>query len=177
MFKSILISSIILFVTTIIESSIFTNIPFFIVVPDVVLICSIYFSLTNGKLFGEISGFISGLFLDFITGVPFGLNTLLRTIIGYLMGLFAKSVIISGLIMPVLSVGIGTLIKRLLLIIVSLVFPKINLSIYGFISSQFLFEFCANIILAPVIFYILGFFKKSISLYDEKDMIGNENSK
>lgn len=173
MLKSLLISFAILFCTTIIESSIFTNISFFIVVPDCLLILSIYFSLLNGKLFGEITGFGSGLFLDFITGTPFGLNCLLRTIIGYVFGLLSKAVIISGIIMPVLSVAVGTILKRLLLVFISLIFPSINMNVYGFISKEFLFEFCANIVFAIIIFKIMGFFKKTISLYDTKDMINN----
>lgn len=172
MLKSFLISIVILFCTTIIESSIFSNI--FTVVPDLLLIISIYFSLLNGKFYGEITGFVSGLFLDFISGVPFGLNCLLRTIIGYVYGLFSKTIVISGIVMPVLSVGIGTILKRLLLLFITLIFPKLNLNIYGFISKQFLFEFCANIICAIIIFKILSFFKKSLSIYDAKDMINND---
>lgn len=173
MAKSFLVSTLILFCTTIIESSIFTNISFLIVVPDLVLICSIYFSLTNGKLYGETSGFISGLFMDFITGAPFGLNILLRTVLGYLFGLFSKTVIISGIIMPVLSVGIGTIVKRIILFIIALFFPNTNINVYGFISTEFLFEFIANIVLSIPVFYFLGFFKNIISIHNEKDIIDN----
>jgi len=173
MLKSLLISIAIIFCTIIIESSIFTNISFFIVVPDLVLILSIYFSLLNGKLYGEITGFASGLFMDFISGAPFGLNCLLRTLIGYIFGLFSKAVIISGIIMPVLSVGLGTIVKRVLLIIISLIFPSINLNVYSFISKEFLFEFCSNIVFAIIIFKIMGFFTKTISLYNTRDMINN----
>ena len=173
MLKSLLISLAILFCATILESSIFTNISFFIVVPDILLILSIYFSLLNGKLYGEITGFGSGLFLDLITGSPFGLNCLLRTIIGYVFGFFSRTVIISGLIMPVLSAGVGTIFKRLFLMIISFIFPSINLYVYSFISKEFLFEFCANIVFAIIIFKIMGFFKKTLSLYDTRDMINH----
>ena len=81
MVKSILFSSFILFCATIIEASILSNINFLLVVPDLVLICTIYFSLLNGKTIGETTGFISGLFLDFITGMPLGFNCLYRTVI------------------------------------------------------------------------------------------------
>ena len=81
MVKSILFSTFILFCATIIEASILSNISFLLVVPDIVLICTIYFSLLNGKTVGETTGFISGLFLDFITGMPVGFNCLYRTVI------------------------------------------------------------------------------------------------
>ena len=173
MVKSLLISSLIFFAATIIESSILSNISFLLVVPDLVLICSIYFSLLNGKLYGEISGFISGLFLDFITGVPMGLNCIFRTIIGYFTGFFSNTIIISGIVIPMSSVGIATVTKKLLIFLISLFFPKLQLNNYSIISYYFLFEFCANIILAPIIFKFLSFFKRQLSIHNTKDMIDN----
>ena len=73
-----------------------------------------------------------------------------------------------------LSVAIGTVGKHLLLFIISLFFPKIGLNIYGIISYEFLFEFTANIILAPFIFKFLSFFKMQLSIRDTKDMIDND---
>ncbi len=174
MIKSLLISTLFLFAATIIESSILSNISFLLVVPDLVLICCIYFALLNGKLYGEISGFISGLFLDFITGVPFGFNCVFRTIIGYITGLFSNTIIISGLVIPMASVGIATLTKKLLIFLISLFFPRLSLNIYSIISYEFLFEFCANIILAPVVFKFLSFFRPQLSIHDTKDMIDND---
>ena len=40
-------------------------------------------------------------------------------------------------------------------------------------ATKFLFEFIINILLAPFIFKFLGFFKKSLSIKDPKDMIDN----
>lgn len=171
--KSFIISSIIVFCAAIIESSILSNINFLLVVPDLVLICTIYFALLNGKTYGELSGFVSGLTLDFITGVPFGLNCVFRTIIGYAYGWFAENIIISGIFLPMIFVAFGTFAKKLLLIVISLVFPRISLHIYGFISSQFLFEFIENVVLAPFVFKFLSFFRNTLSIKDTKDMIDN----
>lgn len=174
MVKSFLVSSLILFCATIVEASILSNISFLLIVPDLVLICSLYFSFLNGKVYGESSGFISGLFLDWITGVPFGFNCVFRTIIGYIAGLFSESIIISGIIMPMISVGIATVTKKLLIFFISLLFPKISLNVYSIVSAEFLFEFVANIVLAPFIFKFLSFFKNSLSIRDTRDMISNE---
>ena len=103
MVKSILFSTFILFCATIIEASILSNISFLLVVPDLVLICTIYFSLLNGKTIGETTGFISGLFLDFITGMPLGFNCLYRTVICYVTGIFSSTVIITGIFIPIVS--------------------------------------------------------------------------
>ena len=173
MVKSLLISTLFLFSATIIEASLLSNISFLLVVPDLVLICCIYFSLLNGKVYGEISGFISGLFLDFITGVPFGLNCVFRTLMGYLFGIFSETIIISGFVIPMASVAIGTVSKKLLIFIISLLFPKLSLNVYSIISYQFLFELSANVILAPIVFKFLSFFKTQLSIRDTKDMIDN----
>lgn len=173
MTKSFLISILILFCTTIIESSILSNISFLLVVPDLLLICCVYFSLLNGKMYGETTGFVSGLFLDFITGTPLGFNCIYRLILGYLFGFFTQTVIISGIIMPVLSVAVATLLKRVCVIVLTILYPNINFSIYGFVSNQFLFEFIENIILAPVVFKFLSLFKSSLSIIHTKDLIDN----
>lgn len=173
MIKSFLISLFILLCATIIESSILSNLTFLFVVPDLVLMCSLYFSLINGKIFGEATGFVGGIFLDFITGIPFGFNCLIRTIIGYISGFFANSIIISGVITPILAVGIGTIVKVVLIDVIALFFPNVNIYVTGIISYEFLFEFIENIILAPFIFRILGFFKGSLALLSTKDRVDN----
>ena len=156
MAKSILVSSFILLCAVILESSILSNISFIYIVPDLVLICSIYFSLLNGKVVGESTGFISGILLDFITGIPFGFNMLYRTII------------------PMLCVGIATIAKTLMVHLLALLFPNVNIYIAGIISYDFLFEFIENIILAPFIFKFLSFFRKSLAVKSVKDAIDND---
>lgn len=173
MLKSFLISIFILLCATILESSILSNISFFYVVPDIVLICSIYFALLNGRTFGETTGFFSGLFLDFITGIPLGFNCLLRTIIGYIAGFFSETIIISGIVIPMLSVGIGTIVKNILIQLIALFFPNISIYLPGIISYNFLYEFLFNVALSPFLFKFLSFFKKQISIKNVKDLVDN----
>lgn len=173
MVKSFILSVFILLCATIIESSILSNITFLYVVPDLVLMCSIYFGLLNGKVFGQLSGFVSGLFLDFVTGIPFGFNCLIRTIISYISGFFSSSIIISSVITPVLAVGIGTIAKVILINLTALFFPNVTIFVTGIISYEFLFEFIENIILAPFIFRLLGFFKRSLVLQSTQDKVDN----
>ncbi len=171
MTRFILFISFILLCVSIIESSILSNISFLYVVPDLVLICSIYFSILNGRTVGVSTGFVSGLFLDFVTGVPLGFNCLYRTIIGYVSGLFTNTIIVSGLMVPMLTVGIGTLAKSILVHIIALFFPNLNIYVTGIISYQLLFEFIENVLLAPFIFKFLGFFKKYLVIRTTKDRV------
>ena len=173
MVKSILVSMLILLCATIVESSILSNISFLLVVPDLVLMCSVYFSLLNGKLYGETTGFISGLFLDFITGIPFGFNCLYRTIISYVCGIFSQTIILGGVLIPVLSVGIATIVKTILVELIAVFFPNTHIFVTGIVSYEFLFEFVENIVLAPFVFRFLSAFNKSLSLRTTKDKVDN----
>ena len=92
---------------------------------------------------------------------------------GYLFGLFSETIIISGLVIPMASVAIGTVSKKLLIFVISLLFPKLSLNIYSIISYKFLFEISANVLLAPLVFKFLSFFKAQLSIRDTKDMIDN----
>ena len=171
MTRSVLLSSFILLCVTVIESSILSNISVLYVVPDIVLICTIYFSLLNGKSLGVTNGFISGLFMDFITGVPLGFNCLYRTLLGYIFGLFSNTIIISGLMVPMMSVGLGTLAKAILVNLTALFFPNVNVYVTGIISYQLLFEFIENVLLAPFIFKFLGFFRKYLVIKTTQDRV------
>lgn len=173
MLKSLSVSTFILFCAAIIESSILSNINFLLAVPDLVLICTIYFSLLNGKTIGEITGFISGIFIDFITGLPMGFNCLYRTVICYITGFFSDTIIISGIFVPMVSVGSATIVKTLLVKLISILFPNTGVFVYGIISSQFLFELIENIILAPFLFKFLGFFKSSLTITTTQDKVDN----
>jgi len=173
MSRSILLSSFIILCAVIAEASVLANISFLYVVPDIVLICTIYFSLLNGSTVGVSTGFISGLFLDFITGVPFGFNCVLRTIIGYVYGFFSETVILAGVVVPVVTVGIGTIFKAVLISLIQIFFPNINIYVAGIFSYQFLFEFFINIILAPVFFKVLRYFKEILSVASAMDKVDN----
>lgn len=166
MFKSFSISTIILLCATLIESAVLSNITILPAIPDIVLICVVYFSIENGKLMGECTGFISGFFLDFLSACPFGLNCILRTIIGYIGGIFNKTINTDGFFIPALLGLCATILKALLLWLISFLYPSSVLS-YNPFTISFLFEVLLNTILTPLIFKFLGLFHNSILLKPE----------
>lgn len=173
MVKSVLISSFILFCAVLTEASVLANISFLYSMPDLVLICIVYFALLNGRGVGQTTGFISGLLLDFITGIPFGFNCLLRTLIGYIYGFFTETLILKGIIIPMATIGSATIIKSILISLIKLLFPNINIYHPGIISNQFLFELISNIILAPVVFKFLSFFNRTLEVSKTQDKVDN----
>lgn len=169
MTKSFLVSLLIILGSALVESTILVNLYILPVIPDLVLITCVYLSLLNGRTYGQLSGFASGIILDSITGVPFGLNCIFRTIAGYIYGLFANHIVITGIVVPVLTVGSATLLKALLLKFTALFYTAINP--VDIISFDFLFELIFNVILSPFVFKFLQFFKKTLSIHPEHNSL------
>src|SRR5574344_292224 len=161
MTKSYVTSVIILFCTVLIETAILSNIAILPAVPDIMLICVLYFSTINGRIAGETTGFVSGLFLAFLSGSPFGFNCLYRTLIGYLAGLLGKSFNFEGFLMPAILGGVFTLLKIFLVFIIAILYPSVHVS-YRIFSVSFIFEFVCNALFTPLIFKFLSIFRSSI---------------
>lgn len=168
MIKSFLFFVLIVFMFVIFETAVLSNLLFLPAVPDFLLICVLYVSLNNGKMYGCSSGFISGFFLDFLSISPFGLNCLLRTIIGYIAGCFNKTLNINGVFLPAFIGFCGTIIKSFILWIISIFFQN-SVNSYGIFTVSFGFELIANSLLTPVIFKFLSIFDQML-LLDVKEI-------
>lgn len=167
MIKSFFSSIFAFFCFLIFEVVILSNIVILPAVPDLMLIVCLYISLHNGIFLGETSGFFSGMMIDFLSSGPFGLNCLIRTIIGFLAGLLNRTVNTSGFLIPMVLGICGTLLKYLLLLLVSFFFP--NNSVYtGLFSNEGLFELVSNALLSPLIFWFLSLFNSYLLLEKEK---------
>lgn len=158
MIKSYLFCFSILLISVLIETAVLSNLLFLPAIPDLLLICILYFSVNKGSLFGEVSGFVSGVFIDFLSGSPFGLNCLYRTIIGYIAGFFKKMLNLKSVFVSILIGFIGTILKAVLIHLVSLFFPN-YVNTYNLFSMLFLFELIMNSILTPFIFKFLNCFE------------------
>ena len=164
--KGTLVAALIILLAALIENAILSNIVYLPAVPDICLICVIFISLQNGKLFGEGEGFFSGLCLDFLGACPFGLNCLYRTVIGYLAGIFHRVIGTDGIFTPVLLALVGSFVKALLLFVISILFPMVRLDFSPF-TKIFLWELAENAVLAPIIFKLLNLFRKYIDIRAE----------
>lgn len=166
MFKSFLCSFLILLCSVIVETSILSNISFLPAVPDLALICVFYFSFLNGKNYGQVSGFLSGLLLDFLSGSPLGFNCLYRTVIGYLSGVFRRTINASGFIVPSVIGLLATILKVFLIWLISLFFKSIK--IYNIFTFSFLFELVMNVLLTPLMFKFLNSFRRILNIHEEE---------
>jgi rod shape-determining protein MreD len=58
------------------------------ITPDLVIIAVVYISVSEGKIFGSITGFLAGLIIDLISGSFLGLMALSYSVAGFIAGGF-----------------------------------------------------------------------------------------
>ena len=169
MFRPLLISVLILACFALFETAILSNLLFLPGTPDFLLMCVLYFSARNGKVFGVATGFASGLMLDFLTASPLGFHCLLRTAVGYLAGAFNRSINMAGALVPFAFGLFATLAKKILVVLISLTFSSVG-SGPPVLSAEFLCELAANAVLTPVVFRFLGVFGEKLVLERTADV-------
>lgn len=165
MFKSYSLSMLAILCFALFETVILSNITVLPAVPDMVLIASIYISLLNGRGMGEITGFSSGLILDFLSASPFGFNCIFRTLISYIAGFFGGSINFKGFFIPFMAGLFGTLSKAVFIWLLSLFYTSVIR--YDILSIPFLFELVSNAFLSPIVFKLMDAFSGKLSVNKE----------
>jgi rod shape-determining protein MreD len=154
MIKSIIWTVILCAIAGILQSTVIPKIAFFNVMPDLALCILVFSAYINGTMTGQLSGFFSGLLLDFLSAAPLGLNCLVRTLIGALTGIFKGALFLDIFIMPVILCALATLIKALIIYILHIVFGS-AVPAYSFSSSVLWIELGLNCLSAPLLFLLL----------------------
>ncbi len=125
--------------------------------PDIMLIVTLYIGLKNGSTVGQLTGFSSGLLIDFLSAAPFGLNALVRSILGFLSGVLHLNINSKGLLIPIFLGFTTTFAKSLIIFIVSFFYPG-KIMLYSLFTNVLWFECLFNALLSPIIFYVLSKF-------------------
>jgi len=108
-------------IAAILQSTLIGRIPFVRVLPDLALCIIVFSAYVNGTMTGQVSGFFSGLLLDFLSAAPIGMNCLIRTLIGALAGVFKGAFFLDVFFMPVALCAIATLLKAFIVFILHLI--------------------------------------------------------
>jgi rod shape-determining protein MreD len=126
-------------------------------VPDLALGILVYCAFVNGTMAGQLSGFFSGLFLDFISGAPLGLNTFIRTMLGALTGLLKGAFFLDLVFLPVILCAAVTLLKAALLFLLHLLLAG-AVPAYPLFAPILWVELMLNSLSAPLLFGLLRLF-------------------
>jgi rod shape-determining protein MreD len=131
---------------------------FHLPVPDLVLGIIVFTAYVNGPMTGQLTGFFSGLLLDFLSAAPLGLNAFIRTLAGAITGLMRGTFFLDILFLPMILCGCATIFKALLLFALNFLFAG-TVHAYSFFDTAFWFELLFNTISAPLLFAFLKLFK------------------
>lgn len=166
MLKKYLSAIIFIFVFLLFETAILSNLHFLPVIPDFLMIITLYLSLHNGQIYGQSTGFVSGLMLDFFSMAPLGYNSLLRTILGFIFGLFQGVLNTSSILLQILYGIVATICKVIIIWVISLFFNGIIS--YSLFSYTFITEVILNAIFTPIMFAFLSLFSDFLLLDPER---------
>lgn len=92
------------------------------IVPDLILIMVISYSLLRGSDEGLFFGLAAGLFLDLVAGGVIGIQTLAKATAGFSAGLLEKTIFKDNLLVPVIAAFVGTLVLESLSVLMQLSF-------------------------------------------------------
>jgi len=158
MARSIIWTVIFSIAATILQSTLIAKIAVFGVIPDIALCVLVFSAYVNGTMTGQVSGFFSGLFYDFITPAPIGLNCMVRTVIGAAAGIFKGQFFLDILILPVILCVLATIFKALIIFIIHLIMGP-TVPSFSLITPVFWIEAGLNALSAPLLFLLLKHFK------------------
>ncbi len=163
MVKVIIWPTILSLFAALIQSAILSRIEAFKAIPDIALCIIVYSAYINGSMVGQVTGFTSGLLIDFISIAPLGFNALLRTCIGALMGFLKGSFFLDIAVLPIVLCILATFLKVIIAWFIGVLFPLVS-SGYGLSASVFWFELLYNGLIAPAVFAFLKLFSSVLNL-------------
>ncbi|HEY5058320.1 MAG TPA: rod shape-determining protein MreD [Gaiellaceae bacterium] len=110
-----------LFVASIMQVSIFTQVHILGGVPDVLLVTLVAVALLRGAIVGALGGFFAGLLIDTATLGQLGLTSLVLTVSGYWIGRYGETTGRDRVHAPFLSVAVVTILYSFALLLVHFV--------------------------------------------------------
>lgn len=156
--KAIVVAFLVIAACVVLQSTLLGRIAILGVRPDLALVVLVFVALRRGSMTAQVAGFASGIVEDLVSVSPVGFHMLLRTLIGFLYGLFSGNVFVDPLLMPIVLTIAATILKGLVSGLVSLVF---GLASSGFIyfAGRLWIEAGYNALAAPFLFALLNLLK------------------
>ena len=159
MIKKIIWAVVFILAAALLQSTIFFRLSLYIrAVPDLALCILVYSAYVNGTMTGQLTGFFSGILLDFLSAAPIGLNAFIRTLIGGLTGFLKGTFYLDPFFLPMSLCAGTTIFKAIIFYLLHLLFPDV-IPYYSLFGLVFWIELCMNTVLAPFLFAFLKLFQ------------------
>jgi rod shape-determining protein MreD len=165
--KKWLFSLFLILIAALLQSTLFFRLSIRYAVPDITLIILVYVSYANGRHVGQITGFLGGILLDFISLSPLGLNIFVRTVIGFLTGLLSGVFFLDAFFLPMVLCAGATFLKAGILVVLSLLFSG-AIPAYNFSVAAFWIELALNTVLAPFLFALFRLFSNLLIMENKQ---------
>jgi rod shape-determining protein MreD len=168
MIKRIAWGLVFILIALLLQSTVLSRLSLYIhATPDLALCILVFIAYVNGTMTGQLTGFFSGLMLDFLSAAPIGLNALVRTLTGALIGLIKGTFFLDVIFLPIALCAGATAFKALIHFLLHLLFDAAVPS-YNIFGLTFWIELGMNAFLAPFLFAFLKLFKSLLGGQKEK---------
>jgi rod shape-determining protein MreD len=157
MAKNVIWTTIFSIIAGILQSTLLSHLAINHAVPDLALGILVFTAYQNGTMMGQLSGFSSGIFLDFLSAAPLGLNAFVRTMIGALAGRMNGTFFLDGFFLPMVLCAGATVIKAALYFVLHVLFSG-AVPAYTLFEPALWVELMLNTVTAPVLFGFLKLF-------------------
>jgi rod shape-determining protein MreD len=159
MIRTIIFSSLLIILSTIIQSTWLGAIAVFGVIPDISLVILVWISYKNGPVEGPVSGFIAGFAEDCLSASPLGFHAFVKTFVAAFASLLHGSFFIDRVLLPIVMGVLATIFKAIATGLLSILFGM-KIQTYNFLDKVLWIEAAYNGLIAPFIFLLLGALKK-----------------
>jgi len=158
MIKNIIAALILTIGAALLQSTVLSRFVIYIhALPDLTLSILVYSAYVNGTMTGQLTGFFSGVLLDFLSSAPLGLNAFVRTLIGAITGIMKDTFYLDFIFLPMALCAGATIFKALLFFLLHLLFPQ-TIPYYSLWALTFWIELGLNTITAPLLFVLFKLF-------------------
>jgi rod shape-determining protein MreD len=165
MIRSVIWAAVLALAAAILQSTLLSHIAIYGAVPDLALLILVFSAYANGSMAGQLTGFSSGILLDFLSAAPLGLNAFIRTLIGALAGILKGAFFLDFFILPMLLCAASTLLKALVFFLLHWLLSG-SIPAYPLAAPVLWVELGLNTVIAPFLFALLKRFK---ALYAERN--------
>jgi rod shape-determining protein MreD len=158
MAKPVIWGTVFALIAGILQSTLFSRLAVYHAVPDLALGILVFCAYVNGIMPGQLTGFFSGLLLDFLSSAPLGLNMFIRTLIGAAGGRMKETFFLDGVFLPMALCAGATAFKAVLYFVLNLLFSGV-VPAYSLTGPELWVELLLNTLTAPFLFRLLKLFK------------------
>ena len=173
-FKKILIIALVIYVSFLLQTSIFSKYRLAGVTPNILICVVATYGFMSGRKQGILVGFFTGLLLDMFSGSIFGIYAMMYMYIGFLNGLFKKQFFGDDLRLPMFLIGMSDLLYGISSYFVFIAIrAKYNFSFY--FMNLILPEVVYTLLVSIFVYYAILYLNNWLEKLEKKgsDRLGN----